>query len=58
MGSSFDGYLQALRQFEIEPRADGGYTVLTNGSEQDNAAALRALDIVTLVRIPVLPDRP
>lgn len=58
MGSSFDDYLKGLRRFEIEPKADGGYAVRTNGSKQDNAAALKALDIVTRVRIPGLPDRP
>lgn len=57
MGSSFDDYLKGLRRFEIEPKADGGYAVRTDGSKQDNLAALKALDIVTRVRIPGLPER-
>lgn len=58
MGSSLDDYLKGLRRFEIEPKADGGYAVRTDASKQDNVAALKALDIVTRVRIPGLPERP
>jgi integrase len=43
MGRSKDDPWDHLRGFEIEPRGDG-YALKTNGTPEDNAAALKALD--------------
>jgi len=47
-----DDYLAHIRKFEIVPQADGRMSVKTDGSEQDNAAALRALALLTQQAVP------
>jgi hypothetical protein len=55
-----DDYLAHIRKFEIVPQADGRMSVKTDGSEQDNAAALRALKMLTeqAAPAPVAPPGP
>jgi hypothetical protein len=61
MGKGNDDYLSHLRKFEIVPQADGRLSVKTDGSDQDNAAALRALAMLTQqppASAPVAPPAP
>jgi integrase len=48
MGNSFDP--TRISKFEIEHHAEGGYSVRTDGTDRDNAAAIRALELLTAAR--------
>jgi len=47
MGSQRQKDGPAVSRFDIKRHDDGNYSVSTNGTSQDNAAALRALEILT-----------
>jgi hypothetical protein len=52
MSNSYDDCLKSLKHLEIVPQPDGTHAVRTDGSEQDNAAALKALKMLTRPRLP------
>lgn len=58
MGKDFQRYLDSLSGFEIQRSADGAFSMSTNGTAQDNAAALAALGLMTGAHAPAVPAVP
>jgi len=62
MGSAYDDYLESLRGFEIKPTKSGSLSVKTDGTPDDNRAALEALRLMrarlTTPAAPVKPPAP
>lgn len=57
MGNTFDP--DRVSKFEIEHHPEGNYSVRTNGTDRDNAAAIRALELLTAARpLPAKQSKP
>ncbi|WP_143144619.1 site-specific integrase [Luteibacter sp. UNCMF366Tsu5.1] len=55
MGKDFQRYLDSLSGFEIQRSPDGAFSMSTNGTAEDNAAALAALGLMTGAHAPIGP---